>query len=88
MNASVEKIYSSSIDPSIDTVAILTNYKYSFSYWMNKPLLLIVIHNLVIGLKSNSLTMAFSSRVFMVSLKSDICKKIQEVDIQMFCKLH
>jgi hypothetical protein len=52
MNASVEKVYSSSIDLSIDTNEILINFKYSFSCWLNKPLLLIVIHNLVIGLKS------------------------------------
>jgi hypothetical protein len=55
---------------------------------MNKPLLLIVIHNLVIGLKSNDLTMAFSACVFTGELKKPHLQKIQDVDIQAFCKLH
>ncbi len=41
---------------------------------MNKALLLIVTHNLVTGLISKGLAIAFGTYIFMVSLNIHICK--------------
>jgi hypothetical protein len=41
---------------------------------MNKALVLIVTHNLVIGLTSKGWTIAFGAYVFMVNLNMHICK--------------
>jgi hypothetical protein len=61
MNASVEKASSFSTNPSTNTITISTNFKYSLGYWVNMPLLLIVIHNFVARLISNGLAMAFGT---------------------------
>jgi hypothetical protein len=42
------------------------------SHGVSKPLLLIVAHNLIIGLISNGLAMAFGACIFMASLKKHI----------------
>jgi hypothetical protein len=49
-------------------MGILANFIYSFSHWINKPLLLIVTHNFVIGLVSKGLTMALGACVFIKNL--------------------
>jgi hypothetical protein len=74
LNASVEKVFSSSTNLSIDIIPISTNSNYLLSCWVNKPLLLIFTHNLIIELISNGSTMAFGAYVFIVSLKKHICK--------------
>jgi hypothetical protein len=61
MNVNVEKVYSFSTDPSTNTITISTNFKYSLGYWVNEPLLLILIHNFITGLMSNGLAMAFGT---------------------------
>jgi len=74
MNARMEKVRSSFTYPSTNTIVISTNFKYSFNYWMNKALILIVIHNLVTRLVSKGSTRAFGGFIFMVSLNMHICK--------------
>jgi hypothetical protein len=73
-NANMEKVRSSSTNPSTYTTTISTTFKYSLSHSMNKALLLIVTHNLVTRLISKGSTIAFGAYIFMVSLNMHICK--------------
>jgi hypothetical protein len=70
----MEKVHSSSTNPSMDTTTISANFKYSLNHSMSIALLLIVTHDLVIGSVSKGSAIAFGAWVFMVSLNMHICK--------------
>jgi len=74
INAIVKKVHSTYIDLNTKTMVISTNFRYSFNLWINNPLVLIIVHNLVIRLTSNGSTMALCACVFIVNLNMDIYK--------------
>jgi len=74
LNVKVEKVCSSFTNSNTQMMVISTNFKYSLNLWASNPLLLIKVHNLVIGLTSNDLAMALGACVVTISLNMDIYK--------------
>ncbi len=59
---------------------------YSFKCWHNNELLVIVIHNFIIGFVSNGAAIALVACVFIVNLNNGLLH-VKDVNIQRFNNL-